>query len=241
MARSARRALAFLPLAVLLAGCTTTQHAAQRVQLESARQRAALKPTRVTSPNPNVIATNIGTVTTGDRTAFVVTVTNSSGRAVTDLPISVGYRRPNGSLVYLNAAANLNYFEAHLPAIASRHSLRWIYTSASRLPRGTRPFAMVGRVRSAPALLTDTGVQIGVSYGQSPGSTSVTVHLDNSTSVPQYQLQVYAYSQQAGRYVAAGNTTVPDLGAGSQQHVKLQLTGSASAKLLVRAIPTILQ
>ncbi len=70
----------------------------------------------------------------------------------------------------------------------------------------------------------------------------MTVHLDNPTSVPQYQLQVYAYGLQGGRYVAAGNTTVADLGAGSKQRVKLPLVGAApSANLHVEAIPTILQ
>ncbi len=246
MARSVRRCTLVLVLGLglglPLAGCTTTQHAAQRVQLDSARQRAALHPTRVTSPNPSVTATQIGTIAAGDRTAFVVTVTNSGDQAVTDLPISVGYRRPDGASVYLNAAANLNYFDAHLPAIGAHHSLTWVYTAAARsLPTGAHPFALVGRRQSAPALLTETDVRIGVSYGHSRGVRSVTVHLENPSSVPQYQLQLYAYSRRAGRYVAAGNATVADLGAGSRQHVRLQLTGVPSAKLLVRAIPTILQ
>ncbi len=241
MGRSARRCATALALALPLAGCTSTQHAAQRVQLDSARQRAALSSTRVTKHNPNVAATHIATVATAGRTAFVVTVANSGGRAVVDLPISVGYRRADGSLVYLNAATNLNYFESHLPAIGVHRSLKWVYTARTSLPGGTHPFALVGRRQSPRALLTETDVRIGVSYGYSPGDTSVTVHLDNPSSVPQYQLQLYAYSRRLSDYVAAGNATVADLGAGSKQHVKLQLTGVPSAKLLVRAIPTILQ
>jgi uncharacterized lipoprotein YmbA len=240
VAHSVRRGLAVLAVALPLAGCTTTQHAAQRVQLDSARQRAALEQTRVTTPNATVTATAIATVVRSGKTAFVVTVHNGGGTGVTDLPISVGYDQGHSS-VFLNASPNLNYFEAHLPAIAAHHSLKWVFTTTHALPKGARPFSAVGRKQAAPAKLTETDVRIGVRYTSSSGQSSVTVHLHNPSTVPQYQLQLYAYSRQDGRYVAAGNATVPDLGAGSKQRVKLQLTGATSAKLDVQAIPTILQ
>ncbi len=85
-------------------------------------------------------------------------------------------------------------------------------------------------------------MRIGLDVGYVTGSRSVTVHLDNPSSVPQYQLQVYAYARQGSRYVAAGNTTVANLGAGSKRRVKLPLVGVvSSANLHVEAIPTILQ
>ncbi len=84
-------------------------------------------------------------------------------------------------------------------------------------------------------------MKLGVSYDYTAGSRSVIVHLENSTSVPQYELQVYAYAREGGRYVAAGVKTVPDLGAGSRQRVKLSLLGSGAQQLSVEAIPTILQ
>ncbi len=59
--------------------------------------------------------------------------------------------------------------------------------------------------------------------------------------MPQYQLQVYAYAKQGGRYVAAANATVLNLGAGSSESVHLDLVGSTAQQLHVQAIPTILQ
>lgn len=241
MARSVRACLAAMAIAIPLAGCTTTQHEAQRVQLASARQRAALEPTRVTVANPAVTATSVAEVSASGRTAFVVTVHNGDRKAVTDLPISIGYERADGASVYLNSSAALNYFEAHLPAIAPGRSLTWIYTADRLLPAGAHPFARVGLKPSAPARLTEMNVRIELSYARSAGQRSVTVHLDNPTSVPQYELQLYAYGLQGGRYVAAGNTTVADLGAGSKQRVKLSLTGTAPSDLHVEAVPTILQ
>jgi hypothetical protein len=242
VARSVRAALATLALAVPLAGCTTTQHEAQREQLDSARLRAALESTRVTVANPTVVPATVEIVRGGGGTAIVVSVRNRGAKPVTDLPISVGYQTAGGPKVYLNATANLQYFEAHLPAIAAKRSLTWVYTIAKSLPNGVEPFAIVGRKPSAPALLTETDVKIGVSYGHAAGSSSVTVRVDNTSSVPQYQLQVYAYATRAGRYVAAGNATVPELDGGAKQAVRVKLISSApSANLHVVAIPTILQ
>jgi hypothetical protein len=249
VARSASRlrgvaaATGALAVALPLAGCTTTQHEAQRVQLESARQRAALKATRVAVANATVTPTSVATVSAGGRTAFVVTVRNAGARWVTDLPISVGYQRADGTRTYLNASANLNYFQAHLPAIAAGRSLTWVYTVASHaVPRRARLFAIVGTKPSTPARLTETNVRIGLDVGYFTGGGSVTVHLDNPSSVPQYQLQVYAYARHASRYVAAGNLTVALLGAGSKQRVRVPLVRVVpSANLHVEAIPTILQ
>jgi hypothetical protein len=247
VARSARTAAAVRrgALAVLgalaLAGCTTTQHEAQRERLDSARQRAALESTRVTVANTVVKPTAVAQVTAGGRTAFVVTVHNGEHRAVTDLPISVGYTTASGTSVYLNSAATLNYFEAHLPVIRAGHDLTWVYTVARTLPQGAKVFARVGLKRSVPALLTEMNVSIGLRYHYSASTDSLTVHLDNATSVPQYQLQLYAYAKRGSQYVGAANRTVMTLGAGTERSIRVGLLGVSGTKLHVQAIPTILQ
>jgi uncharacterized membrane protein len=227
--------------AITLAGCTTTQHEAQREQLDSARQRAALESTRVVVASTVVTPTSISEVTAPGKTALVVTVRNSGRKAVTDLPISVGYTAPGGGSVYLNSVAGLNYFQAHLPAIRAGGSLTWVYTADRTIPAAARPFARIGSKRSAPALLTEPDVTIKVRYRYSAGLRALTVHLSNPTSVPQYQLQIYAYAKSGGQYVAAANATVLNLGAGSSESVRLGLVGAAPRQLHVQAIPTILQ
>jgi hypothetical protein len=224
-----------------LAGCTTTQHEAQRERLDSARQRAALEPTRVTLANTVVAPTSISEVRAGGRTAFIVNIRNAGKKAVTDLPISIGYTTAGGTSVYLNSAAGLNYFQAHLPMVRAGGELAWVYTADRSLPAGARAFARIGRKRSAPALLTETNVSIKVSYHYAANTGSLTVHLDNPTSVPQYQLQLYAYAKRGAQYVGAGNATVAALGAGTKQSVRLGLVGETGAELHVQAIPTILQ
>jgi hypothetical protein len=227
--------------AIALAGCATTQHEAQRERLDSARQRAALGSTRVTVPNSVVTPAVIAEVRAGRRTAFVVTIRNAGRRAVTDLPISIGYTTAGGASVYLNAAADLDYFQAHLPAIRAGRELIWVYTTSRALPAGARAFVRVGLKPAAPALLTEPDVSIKLSYRYSASTGSLTVHLDNTTSVPQYELQLYAYAKRGSQYVGAANRTIMTLGAGSKRSVNLGLVGDASSELHVQAIPTILQ
>jgi len=234
-------ATALLLTAGLLAGCTTTQHEAQRMQIDSARERAAVLTTKVTTPNPLVSASVTGAVVQGGKTALIVSVHNAGRKAVTDLPISVGYSLPGRPRVYLNAASGLDYFAAHLPAIFAGRSRIWVYTADRTLPKGARLFALVGDKPSVPALLTDTDVQLRLQWG-SDGGNQLDVQLENPSSVPQYQLQVYAYAKRDGHYIAAGNATVTDLGAGSHQKLTLPLVGATQgATVQIEAIPTILQ
>jgi len=238
--RQGRRAAGWLVMALALAGCTTTQHAAQRERLDSARQRAALEPTRVTAVNPLVPVTSVSAIRSAHGTALVVTVRNRGRRAISDLPISVGYTSA-GRSVLLNSGTSLGYFQAHLPAILAGHALTWVFTTGRRIPTWARPFARVGRRPAAPALLTEMKFRIGLDYRPSAGAQELTVKLENPTSVPQYELQVYAYARQDGRYVAAADATVPELGAGAADRLRLRLIGIPTNQLRVQAVPTILQ
>ncbi len=240
---SARRRALVLAVAPALAlsGCTTTQHTAERVRLESARQFAALKPTRVTVTSRVVAVTDVGLVRGSGRTAFVVSLRNNGSRAVSDLPISVGYSGPSGPATYLNAGSNLTYFQAHLPAIRAGGKLTWVFTTPRPVPPGSHPFARVGTRPAAPAKLTEMNVRIDLSDARPTGMGALAVRLQNPTGVPQYQLQVYAYAERAGHYLVAGCATVADLEAGASRSLKLELTGPATSGLHVEAVPTILQ
>ncbi len=230
-------------MAIPLAGCTSTQHEAQREQLDSARLRAALDGTRVRTQSSSVRPTAIRWLRSGRRAAMIVTVRNLGRREVTDLPISVGYLNHAGTRVYLNDGTDLRYYAAHLPAIPAGGVLTWVFTTSAAVPAHARLFAAVGSRESVPALLTETDVHLQVRVDRpTGGGSSITVHLKNPTSVPQYQLQLYATVLSAGRYVAAGNATVADLGAGSSQAVTVPLVGSATGgRLEIHALPTVLQ
>lgn len=237
-------------VAVALAGCATTQQEAARLQLNAARIRASEQPTQVTAPGQAVDVTRVARVVTSSGSAFVVQLRNVGRKPVSDLPISVGVRVGRGRPIYLNrqSPTEFSYFDAHLPLISAGGSLTWVYTTGRHLPRHARPFAVVGATPSTTApqanplpVIRAAATDLTAS-ATSTGGVALAVSVRNLSSVPQYQLQVYAFAQRAGRYVAAGNLTVAHLGSGATSRLKLRILGHFDhARLQVEAPPTIFQ
>jgi hypothetical protein len=251
-----RRALAtvattaVLAGSAVLAGCSTTQQEAARLQLNAARIRASELPTEVKVAGQTVAVTQVARVVTGGQTAFVVQVRNSGRHPVSDLPISVGVRVSGKRPVYVNrqSPAELSYFAAHLPLVAAGGTLTWVFTTDRRLPAHARPFALVGETPSNPAPHPNPLPVIRASAvanappAPTAAASPLAVSLRNLSSVPQYQLQVYVVAERAGHYVAAGSFTVPHLGSYATKTVKLPILGHINrARLQIEAPPTIFQ
>jgi hypothetical protein len=241
---------AVLAGAAALAGCSTTQQEAARLQLNAARIRASEQRTQVTVPGRTVDVTRVARVVTGGRTAFVVQVRNPGTQPVSDLPISVGVRVENKRPVYVNrqSTAELSYFDAHLPLVEPGATLTWVYTTDRRLPARARAFALVGGTpsnrapRSNPLPVIRASAVATVTTASAADGSPLAVSLHNLSSVPQYQLQVYAVAERAGRYVAAGDFTVPHLGSNASSRLKLPILGHINhARLQIEAAPTIFQ
>jgi predicted component of type VI protein secretion system len=245
-----RRALAAVATVTALAGCSTTQQEAARLQLNAARIRASERRTEVTVPGRAVDVTRVVRVVTGDRTAFVVQVRNAGRAPVSDLPISVGVRVGSKRRIYVNqqSAAELSYFAAHLPLVAAGATLTWVYTTRRRLPAHARPFALVGGTpsnsapRTTPIPVIRVSAVATIAPAATAGASPLAVSLHNLSSVPQYQLQVYAVAQRGSRFVAAGSLTVPHLGSNASSTVKVPILGHVDhARLQIEAPPTIFQ
>ena len=227
--------------AVLLSGCVSTQTKAARVQVNSARIRASQVRTHVARSDGMVRVQRLALVTAEHRVQFVVTVRNRANHTVSDLPISVGYRNSAGKRIYLNAGVSSDYFDAHLAAIAGHGSLSWVSAATHALPKGARPFALVG---ARPSVSTDDSGSLPVITAAAHGvaTTSLRVRVHNGSGIPQYQLPVYAVVRRRGRAVAAAEASVTELSAGATQVLHLHLVGSADhSTASVQAPPTIVQ
>ncbi len=235
-------AAALLAVAGSLAGCSTTQQKAARLQLENSRLRAAQLSTRVSTAGSTVAVAGISLVHRSGRTAFVVTVRNRGGRPVSDLPISVGYRSGDDHAVYLNSAAGIGYFDTHLPLVGTGRAFTWVYTTGRPIPTGARPFARVGASSTVqvPGLTTPPAIAAAVRAGTAGGAIRVSVR--NLSGVTQYQLPVYAVASRGPRVLAAATGTISELGGGSSRTLQLRLLGSAAgAHVELETQPTIFQ
>ena len=223
-----------------LAGCTSTQQKAARLQLNDARLRAAQLSTQVAVASRTVAVTTLSVIREPGRTAFVATVANRGARAVSDLPISIAYRREPGRVVYLNGAAGAGYFDAHLPLIGPHQRLAWVYSTTRRLPTGARPFAIVG---SSPTVRV-TGLAAPPTIVARVTSASATdglaVKVRNRSAITQYELPVYAVAKRGSKVLAAAGTTIAQLDGDASEALRLRLPVSdADDRVELEALPTI--
>jgi hypothetical protein len=216
-------------LAGLLGGCATTQQTSARAKLQAQRVLASRQALLVTRPDRDVRVVGAWLMRRGGRRAVAVLLRNAGPRALTDLPISVGLRKPGARPRYLNAAAGLPYFDNHVPAVPAGGEVTWVFTTSRPVRAGGAPFAVVGSPGSPPATTMARLPAIRALATQQPvpaGPATVTARVSNPSDVPQSDLELYAYAWRAGRYVAAGRATVRSLGPGRTATVKVNLVGS---------------
>lgn len=245
-ARSASRWLVTALALSVLAGCDSTQQQAARARLKSLRLLATASPTVVRSRNPHVRVLGVTLLrgSTGD--AITVRLRSSAPRPLNDLPISVGTFSRSGRRSYLNAAVNTPYFKTHVASIGAHASVTWVFTTPRGLPASATPFAVVGARASVPATSVSVLPRIAVaevgSGSASPRSPRVSLTVTNASSVPQYQLQVYAVARERGRDVGAGRATIDELGTGSSQKLAISMIGGRGARTIeLEALPTMFQ
>jgi hypothetical protein len=237
--------------AAVVSGCSTTQDEAARLQLNAARIRAAEKHAVVRTAGHRLRVDRVSLVSSGHGSAFVVSVRNPGQASVADLPITVGVHQSGRGAVAVNRHSSdvlESYYDAHLPQVAAGQSVTWVYATPRSFPHGARPFARVGG-RPSPAV-TRVGegtppvldVTLLSQHAQGAGRGQVRISLHNTSTVPQYQLRIYAVARAGARTVAGGEQTVPELGSHATQTVTVPVVGSlAHARVQLAAIPTINQ
>jgi hypothetical protein len=245
--RSARplQLAAVAATALAVTGCTTTQQVNRRYTLRATRTLASRHPLVVTRANPDVDVKGVWLLRGHHHgTAVVVALANRSGRTLTDLPISVG-AGAGARRHYLNRRANLDYFQTHVASIAPRAGVRWVFTTARRVPASARPFAVVGAPRTPPvstagSSLPDIRAAAAAPPAAGAAARSVRVRLDSRSPVPQYGLPVYVLAHRGARLVGAGRLTLAHLGTAGRATVAVPLVGGArGASLAVQALPSI--
>lgn len=239
MVRSASPLIIATSLLLTLAGCSTTQQQAARLQLNSARLRASEQPLRATARSAVVRVVAAKAIDAGSRAAVVITLHNDGAVPVSDLALLVAAKLEGGRSLYLNDQPGLAYFQTHTPAIAPHQSLTWVLTLGRRLPTGSVPFATVGAVTSGAATTSGSLPPLEV-VPRARRGFGVTLTVRNLSGVPQYQLPVYAIARRAARLVAAGQATIGYLGTRSTVRLRVPLVGDPSkAALSLEAPPTI--
>ena len=235
--RLAAVTLAVAAAAACLAGCVSTQQVATRARLVDARIRAGQTRLRLGAANPDLRVVTVSEIESARGTVIVAELRNTSPRAQTDLPVAITVRA-HGATHVVNSAANTNYPDNHLVAIAAHGTASWIFSIRRRQRGWGHPAVRVGASQiSEPSLTTLPHLRV-MSQGSDGASVSVTV--TNLSGIPQDGLPVYAVATAAGRVRAAGRTIIAHLDSSATTRVAVKLTGAAAGTTLgLTSIPTI--
>jgi hypothetical protein len=225
-ARASTAALALcLLLAVVAAGCKTTQQSNDRLEIRAKRTIEARTPIDVTRVNPDVKVVRAVLVRGKGGGAVVVTLVNTGSESATELPLEVGVKGDGGEEA-LNAGKTLGYAENHAPALEPGQETTWVFKTGEPLPAGDTAFAKIGAEPADP--LTAPGDDLpdleAVMQG-TPTGGSLSVKITNKSDIPQYDLGVYATAKKGRRFVVAGQATIEHIGSNEDKTVAVPLIG----------------
>jgi hypothetical protein len=177
----------------------------------------------------------------------VIKLRNLGSTPASDNPILVGVSGAGHRSPPLNAGAGAPYFAAHVPSMPGGGALQWVLTTGGRAAPDARPYALIGRRSyTSPAMPTPLPA-ISVVAVRGPLALDrnrhrLTVRVRNESSIPQYQLPVYAIEARDGRPVAAGSAIVGYLASNSSSVLNVTLRGNTTGgRLELEAPATIYQ
>jgi len=221
----------------------STEQKSAWAHIQDARIIASQSPLIVRRASREVRVIRVALLQAGDRLAIAVGLRNLTSHALNDLPISVGLRASGGARVYLNRASGLDYFKTHMSEIPAGATASWVFTGHRRRRLAGRPFAVAGSETLPPITVARSIPSIRAvlaSASEPAGKDAVRVTVSNQSSVPQAELQVYVLALWAGRYTAAGNATVANLGTGNSTTTSVGLVGRPrGARVQLEALPTL--
>ena len=240
---SLRWAVALLALAVLFAGCESTQDESARLEREGGgalggRQQGVVVTRR--SDEVEVVSTEVLQDENG--TAAVVRMRNNGATALAQVPVSIDVRAGGGRSVFRNDQAGLEPALVRVPLLRAGEEFTWVndQVAAAGRPRAVR--ARVGEakaVRTRPPRLSVSAPRLE----QDPVSGVAAVGFAaNRSRVEQRKLVIFAVARKSGRVVAAGRAQINRLKAGKRARYTIFFIGDPrGARISLEAPPTSLK
>ncbi len=232
-------------VALALTGCESNQERSAQLEKvakqhegEAARRRAlaqrALTITRQ-STRVKVIATAV--VSSSEGAAAVVTLRNTSGTPLLDVPVQIAVRNARGASIYTNDIPGLSTTLVSAALLPAHATTTWIddQVQATGTPAGVS--AKVGEGAPASGAIPQLSVDgAHLSEAQAGGAEAEGTVVNHST-VAQQELVVYALARRAGRIVAAGRAVLAQSPAGASTPFQIFFVGNPSGARLEFSAP----
>jgi hypothetical protein len=232
--------LALVLSALALSGCETT--AEESARLERAAKHTALSAERGltirhASRYVKVLSTQI--LHSGEQTAAIVTLRNTSAHALRDAPLAITVHDAHGTALFKNDAPGLEAALTSVALLPPGAQTVWIddQVQASGTPTGVT--ALVGeghRTSSAAPRLQISDVHRIEDPASGPGAAGT---VTNESAITQHSLAIYALARRGSRIVAAGRAVLPEVAAHGSGSFEIFFVGKAAgAQLQLSAQPS---
>jgi hypothetical protein len=205
-------AVAGLGLALVAAGCESTQATSAQREAEGKKLITSEKGLVVKQANPDIDVLDTTLLSDDNGTAVVVELKNTSDQAFADVPVAIDVRDAKGKTVFKNDTAGLEPALTHVPLIGPGETFDWINNQV--LPTG-EPDSVKVKVGASEGPVQGDIPEIDVKppklqTDQFTGVEAVGEAL-NQSDVEQTDITFFAVARKQGRVVAAGRAVLKRL------------------------------
>jgi hypothetical protein len=234
--RALALALTAAALAVSLSACETTAEKSAKLEKAAHHTRLAEKGLTIARPSGDVRVLSATLVHGHEGNAAVITLGNTSARALRAVPIAITVKDTRGATLFQNNTAGLEPALTSLGSLAAHGEETWIHDQILTSGTPASVSAIVGDSPSVNGALPRIEVH-GVHASEEGGTTGAAGTVRNGSSVTQQNLVVYVLARRAGQIIAAGRAVLPEVGAGASLPFQAFLQGDASGARLEASAP----
>jgi hypothetical protein len=233
---------------LVLCGCQSTQERSAELQRKAKHELLASQGVSVIKENPSVKVLQSTLLHSGEGTAVVVALRNTSSRALENAPIEITVRDAKGGVVFQNDAAGLEPSLTTVSLLEPGRETIWIddqvqvasSSSASGSAASGSPTsasALVGESQQASASIPQmsiTGTHLSTEAGS---DATLTGTASNRSRVAQQNLVVYALARKGSKIVAAGRAVLPEVSPGASVPFQIYFTGNPDGAQIQTSAP----
>jgi hypothetical protein len=208
-------ALGAVATALALCGCESTQQRSAELQRAAKHDVLATQGVSVTKENPNVRVLQSTMVHSGETTAVVVALRNTSSQTLENAPIEVTVRDARGAVLYQNNASGLEPSLTTVSLLQPGQETIWVDDQVTATGTPASASALVGEAAQVSGSIPQLSI-VGTHLSAEAGAeATLSGSVENHSPTTQQNLVVYAIARRASKIVAAGRAVIPEVTAGT--------------------------
>jgi hypothetical protein len=201
--------------ALVLCGCQSTQERSAELQRAAKHDVLATQGVSVSKENPSVRVLQSTLVRSGESTAVVVALRNTSSHALENAPIEVTVRDAHGAVLYQNNASGLEPSLTTVSLLQPGQETIWVDDQVTATGTPTSASALVGEAAQASGSIPQLSVAGTHLSTEAGAEATLSGSVENHSQATQQNLVVYAVARRASKIVAAGRAVLPEVTAGT--------------------------